>query len=65
MQVNIQGHVNFHLKKGALHKELGLNSGKKLSEKFLSKKLSAAKKNDNTILEKRLVFAENAKHFKH
>ncbi len=63
--INNQGHVEFHLKKNALHNELNRKPGTPLPEELLSKKLVAAKKSGNTILEKRIIFAQNAKKFHH
>ncbi len=63
--INAQGKVEFHLRKNALHSELGIKSGEKIPSELLATKLAAAKKSGNTILEKRIIFAQNAKHFKH
>ena len=49
------------LKKGALHKDLGVPSDKPIP----SGKLDKALHSDNETLRKRAQFAENAKHFKH
>jgi len=65
MQINNQPHTDFNLKKNALHSELGIKSGEKLPAELLDKKLVAAKKSGNTIEEKRIVFAQNAKSWKH
>jgi hypothetical protein len=50
-----------HIKKGALHKELGVPEGKKLT----SKELSKAKHSESPLERKRATFAENAKHWDH
>lgn len=47
------------VKKGALHKELGIPSSKKIPAKTLNSALAKAKKTGNTTLEKRVVFAKN------
>lgn len=49
-----------NLKKGALHKEMGVKAG----EKIPAKKLEKAAHSDNPLLKKRAVFAENARHWK-
>jgi len=49
-----------HMKKGALHKELGVPEGKKISEK----KLEKAEHSKNPTLRKRAVLAETLKGFK-
>lgn len=51
--------------KGKLHKELGVKSGTKISTKKLSAAKKKAVKTGNTKLEKRIVFAENAKKWNH
>lgn len=61
---NIQKHVDFHLKKGALHKELHIAAGKHIPESTLSKDLKKAKKSGNVTEERRIVFAENFGHKK-
>lgn len=56
-----------HIKKsheGLLHKDLGVSSGKTLSEKRLHAAARSAKKHGDTAEEKRIVFAENAKKWK-
>ncbi len=52
--------MNLKLKKGALHKELGVAEGKKIPAKKLAKAKASAKKTGNTKLAKRVQFAENA-----
>lgn len=49
------------LKKGALHKDLGVPQG----EKIPAKKIEKATHSTNETLRKRAQFAENAKHFHH
>jgi len=49
--------MKIKVKKGALHKELGVKQGKKLT----SKELSKAKKSKSPLERKRATFAENAK----
>lgn len=58
---NIQHDVDKHLniKKGALHKELGIPDKQHIPEATLSTDLAKAKKDGNTTEEKRIVFAEN------
>jgi hypothetical protein len=51
--------------KGLLHKKLGKKPGQKLSEGDLKSAEGRAKKTGNTKLEKEVVFAENAKKWKH
>lgn len=51
--------MNIKVKKGALHKELGVPKGKKIPEA----KLKKAEKSSNPLTRKRAVFAENAKHW--
>lgn len=46
-----------HMKKGALHRELGVPEGKKIPEK----KLKKAEKSDNPTLRKRAQLAETFK----
>lgn len=43
-----------HMKKGALHKEMGIPEGKKIPEK----KLNKAAKSDNPLLAKRATLAK-------
>ena len=49
-----------HMKKGALHKELGIKEGKKIPEKTLKK----AENSKNPKLAKRAHLAETLKHLK-
>ncbi len=51
---------DMHMKKGALHKELGVKEGKKIPEKMLKK----AEHSKNPTLKKRAVLAETLKGFK-
>ena len=51
----------FKLKKGALHKALGVKQGKKLTMAQLEK----AKNSENLLMRKRATFALNAKKWKH
>ena len=51
----------FHLRKGGLHKALGISSG----DKIPSDKLQSAKNSNNEHLRKMAQFAINAKKFKH
>lgn len=55
------GKLDLHLKKGALHKELGVAQG----EKIPAKKLEKAAHSSDPLLKKRAVFAENAKKWSH
>lgn len=50
-----------HLKKGALHKSLGVPQG----EKIPVSKLEQAAESHNPLMRKRAHFALNARHFKH
>ncbi len=52
--------MNLKLKKGALHKELGVKAGKKLTAKQIT-----VHKGDSKLEKKRKVFAENARKWKH
>ncbi len=52
--------LKLHLKKGALHKDLGVKEGEKIPEKKLE-----VKDNDSTLEIKRKVFAQNAKKWHH
>lgn len=63
--INIHKKVEFHLKKGALHSELHVASGKKIPVAELEAKKASAKRTGNTTLEKRVTFALNARKFKH
>lgn len=51
----------FHLRKGGLHKALGISQ----DEKIPADKLESAKKSKNEHLRKMVQFAINAKKFKH
>ena len=53
--------LDLKLKKGALHKELGVPQGKKIPEAKLQKALHSK----NSLTRKRAQFAENAKHWNH
>jgi hypothetical protein len=48
---------------GLLHKKLGKKEGAPLGD--LGSKIAAAKKSGNVKLERELVFAQNARHFRH
>ena len=64
-QVNAQGKVQFHLKEGALHKEIGAKAGTKIPLSKLEHEKATAKKTGNTKLEERVQFAINARSFHH
>lgn len=51
--------------KGLLHKELGIKEDEPISVGELMRAKSRAKKTGNTKEEKRVVFAENARHWNH
>ena len=51
------GKLHIKVKKGALHKELGIKEGDKISDKELHK----ADKDAGPLEKKRITFAENAK----
>lgn len=53
--------MGLHLKKGALHKELGVPEGETISHK----KLEKAADSSNETLRKRAQFAINASHWHH
>jgi len=55
----------FKLKKGALHKQMGVKQGEKIPVADLHAKLAAAKKRGDVTTERRVVFALNARHFYH
>lgn len=55
------GKMTIKVKKGALHKELGIAPDKKISDKTLEK----ADKHASPLEKKRITFAENAKKFNH
>lgn len=48
--------------KGLLHKDLGIKANKMIPTSVIKKKLSG---NPSPALKKRLVFAENARHWNH
>ena len=50
-----------HIKKGALHKELGVPAGKKISEK----KLEKAEHSKKPLLKRRAILAETLKKLHH
>jgi hypothetical protein len=52
--------MKLHLKKGALHKSLGIKKGKKIPAGKLS-----IKKGDSALTKKRKIFAQNAKKWHH
>jgi hypothetical protein len=52
--------MNLHLKKGALHKDLGVPEGKKIPAKKL-----AISSSDSELERKRKQFAINAKKWRH
>jgi hypothetical protein len=54
------GKLSIKVKKGALHKELGIKEGEKISDKELEK----ADKDAGPLEKKRITFAENAKKWK-
>ena len=54
------GKLTIKVKKGALHKELGIKEGDKISDKTLEK----ADKHAGPLEKKRITFAENAKKWK-
>jgi hypothetical protein len=51
--------LKLKLKKGALHRELGVPEGTKIP----ASKIEAATHSSNTVLKKRAVFAQNASHW--
>jgi hypothetical protein len=53
--------MKLHLKKGALHKALGVKQGKPIS----AYKLAQAKHSKSALMRKRATFAENAKKWNH
>jgi hypothetical protein len=53
--------LDLHLKKGALHKELGVKSSQKIPHDKLAKALHS----DSPLERKRAQFAENASHWHH
>lgn len=52
-------------KQGALHKDLGIPEGEKISDERLSSALKSAKSSGNKQLAKRIVFAQNSRKWKH
>ena len=52
--------MHLKLKKGALHKELGIKEGEKLTVKE-----ETVHKGDSKLEKKRKVFAQNARHWNH
>jgi tmRNA-binding protein len=50
--------MDLHLKKNALHRELGVKKGEKLTEKE-----ETVHKGDSKLEKERKVFAQNAKHW--
>ncbi len=54
------GKLKIKVKRGALHKELGIKEGDKISDKTLEK----ADKHAGPLEKKRITFAENAKKWK-
>lgn len=63
--VNHQKKMNLHLKKGALHAEMGLKPKAHISLKAEEKEKAKAKKTGNTKLEERVQFAINARKWHH
>ncbi len=55
------GKLKIKVKKGALHKELGIAEDKPIS----TKKLEKADKNAGPLEKKRITFAENARKWNH
>lgn len=53
--------LQLHLKKGALHKTLGVKSGEKIPDSMLQKALHSK----SPLTRKRAQFAENAKKWNH
>lgn len=56
--------MNLKIKKGALHKELGVPAGEKIPAKKMAAAKKKAKATGNTKLAKRVQFAENASKWK-
>lgn len=52
-------------KQRALHKDLGIPEGEKISDEKLSSSLKSAKASGNKQLAKRIVFAQNSRKWKH
>ena len=55
------GKLTIKVKKGALHKEMGISEDKPIS----TKKLEKADKNAGPLEKKRITFAENARKWNH
>lgn len=53
--------ANFHLRKGGLHRALGVSEGKNIPDA----KVDAALQSKNAHVRKMAQFAKNAKKFKH
>jgi len=51
--------------RGMLHEEMGVPEGKKIGIGALMKKKSQAKREGDTALEKRVIFAQNARKWHH
>lgn len=62
---NIHKKVEFHLKEGAFHHDLGIKAGEKIPLSTEEKALAHAKKTGNVTEERRAQFAINARHFNH
>lgn len=60
--MNIQKHVDFHIKKGALHASMHIKPGKKIPVSALMHEKAVAKKTHNVTLERRVQFALNMAH---
>lgn len=56
------GKLSIKVKKGALHKEMGISEDKKIPAKALNKELKEAKKEGDVKTEKRVIFAKNFGH---
>lgn len=57
--------MHIEVKKGALHKELGISEKKGISTERLEKAKATAKKTGDMTLLKRTMFALNARKWKH
>jgi len=62
---NIHEKVQFHLKEGALHKEMHVAGDKKIPLSALEHEKAVAKRTHNKKLMERVQFAINARKFKH
>jgi len=51
--------------KGLLHREMGLKPGERISLGQLMREKRKAKRSGNTAEERRVVFAENERHWNH